>query len=695
MCRLENDITIKNRFPMPSVEEIVDELAGTKFFTKLDMRAGSHQVRMQPKDEHKTAFKTHHGHFQFRVMPFGLTNAPVTFQCLMNDIMSPFLRKFVLVFLDDILIYSPTLQTHIEHIKLVLTKLREHQLYMKSSTFAKTKLNYLGHIISDQGVATDPEKTAAMVNWPVPQSVTELRGFLGLTGYYRKIVKHYGLIAKPLTNLLKKKQFCWSSEAQEAFDKLKTAMSTTPVLALPNFDASFVVETDASDIGIGVVLMQRDQPVAFLSKALGPTHQKISIYEKEFLALIMAVEKWRPYLQRQEFIIKTDHKSLSYLNEQNLHSELQRKAMTRLMGLQFKVVYRQGKENLAADALSRLGHLFIILAVSSVQPVWVQEILNSYSTNPTAQNLLARLAVCSPDEKGFSLDQGLIKYQNKIWVAQNSALQTKLITAFHSSAIGGHSGVKPTYHRLKQMFYWKGLKRDVESFVQQCQVCQQAKHELIHSPGLLQPLPIPNGAWQDLSMDFIEGLPCSDGCNTILVVMDRFTKYSHFIPLKHPYTAQGVAKAVLDNVIKLHGLPITIVSDRDRVFTSVFWKTLFTLLKTKLLLSSSYHPQMDGQTECVNQCLETYLICAVHESPKQWRSWLPLAELWYNSNYHTSLGCSPFKALYGYDPPMTSALPLSETQQSPASVACLKKNLEVAQNRMKIQADKRRNDHQF
>ena len=293
-----NDITIKNRFPMPLVDEILDELAGTSYFSKLDMRSGYHQVRMKKGEEPKTAFKTHHGHFEFRVMPFGLTNAPATFQCIMNDILSPFLRKFVLVFLDDILVYSPTLQDHVIHLEKVLSKLREHKLYMKRSkcSFAQHQLEYLGHIISDQGVSTDPAKTAAMMQWPIPTTVTEVRGFLGLTGYYRKFVKHYGLIAKPLTQLLKKKQFCWSPDAQQAFDNLKQAMSTTPVLTLPDFNVPFVVETDASEIGVGAVLMQRDQPVAFLSKALGPAHQKLFIYEKEFLALIMAVEKWRPYL---------------------------------------------------------------------------------------------------------------------------------------------------------------------------------------------------------------------------------------------------------------------------------------------------------------------------------------------------------------------------------------------------------------
>jgi len=535
----------------------------------------------------------------------------------MNEILAPFLRKFVMVFLDDILIYSLDFETHIHHLTLVLDKLRENQLFMKASkcSFAQTKLEYLGHIISDKGVATDPSKIEAMITWPVPTTVTALRGFLGLTGYYRKFVQHYGLIAYPLTQLLRKKQFQWNAQAQQAFEQLKQAMASTPVLALPDFNEPFIVETDASDVEIGVVLMQKGQPIAYLSKALAQQHKHLSIYEKEFLALIMAVEKWRQYLQHHEFIIRTDHKSLTYLTEQNLHSDMQRKAMNRLMGLQFKVLYRKGKENAAADALSRVGHLLAIQAVSTMQPIWIQELLNSYATDPKAQQLLTQLAIASPNAKGYSLDRGVIRFKNKLWVAQNSALQTKIITAFHASAIGGHSGVQATYHRINKLFHWKGLKVAVEDFIKQCQICQQAKHLNTSPAGLLQPLPIPEGAWQDLSMDFIEGLPKSEGYTVILVVVDRFTKYAHFIPIKHPYTAHTIAQSVFDNIVKLHGMPKTIISDRDKVFTSIFWKELFQLLGTQLMFSSAYHPQTDGQTERVNQCLEMYLRCVTYEAP--------------------------------------------------------------------------------
>jgi hypothetical protein len=252
-----NSLTVKNIFPMPLIDEILDELHGSKYFSRLDFKSGFHQIRMDPADEYKTTFKTHHGHYQFKVMPFGLTSAPATFQCTMNSILEPFLRKFIIVFMDDILVYSGSLSDHAQHLKQVLTQLRTHKFYAKLSkcVFAHLSLEYLGHIICTIGVSTDPDKTQAMRDWPTPLTVTELRGFLGLTGYYRKFVKNYGTLAKPLTTLLKKKQFAWDDGAQHAFEQLKEAMSTTPVLSLPDFSKQFVVEIIASDAGFGAVLM--------------------------------------------------------------------------------------------------------------------------------------------------------------------------------------------------------------------------------------------------------------------------------------------------------------------------------------------------------------------------------------------------------------------------------------------------------
>lgn len=260
--------------------------------------------------------------------------------------------------MDDILVYSASWTEHLGHLRQVLDLLKQHQLFAKLSkcSFGQTSVNYLGHIISDQGVATDPEKTIAMENWPTPTNATDLRGFLGLTGYYRKFVPRYSWIAKPLTQLLTKKEFQWNDAAQQAFLALKQTMVQLPVLALPDFSLPFTVETDACATGVGAVLMQQGHPVAYLSKALGVQNSKRLIYEKEFLAVIMAIDRWRSYLQRGPFVILTDHKSLCNLTDQQLGTELQRKAMSKLMGLQFEFRYKKGVDNGAADSLSRVGH---------------------------------------------------------------------------------------------------------------------------------------------------------------------------------------------------------------------------------------------------------------------------------------------------------------------------------------------------
>jgi hypothetical protein len=286
--RLLNSITINNKFPMPVIEDLLDELHGATIFTKLDLRSGYHQIRMKTEDIPKTAFKTHMGHYEYVVMPFGLTNAPATFQNLMNTIFQDHLREFILVFFDDILIYSKSMEQHMDHLKIVLQILQQHSLYLKLAkcTFAVPEVEYLGHVISGAGVATKPQNIKAILEWPVPKTISKLRGFLGLTGYYRRFVKGYGKICRPLHDLLKKKSFHWTPDHTKVFEELKEIMTTCPVLALPNFTEAFILESDACGSGIGAVLMQSGRPLAYFSKSLGPKASAQSIYEKEALAIL-------------------------------------------------------------------------------------------------------------------------------------------------------------------------------------------------------------------------------------------------------------------------------------------------------------------------------------------------------------------------------------------------------------------------
>jgi transposase InsO family protein len=703
-----NKITIKDKFPIPVIDELLDELHGAIYFTKLDLRSGYHQIRMKEEDIQKQAFRTHEGHYEFLVMPFGLTNAPSTFQGLMNSIFKPFLRKFVLVFFDDILIYSKSWEDHLQHVDKVLQLLKEQQLYAKPSKcfFGVKEVDYLGHIVSHEGVKVDPNKIKAMMDWPIPKTLKNLRGFLGLTGYYRKFVRNYGRIAAPLTPLTKKDAFSWTPKATKSFEQLKEVMCKAPVLTTLDFTKTFIVECDASGNGIGAVLMQEGRPLAFESRPLKGRDLHKPIYEKEMMAILHALKKWRPYLIGRHFKVKTDHDSLKYFLEQRLSSEEQQKWVTKILGYDFEIVYKKGKQNVVADALSRKDEDVeaFLYAISIIQPDWIIEARDEWKNDEKVWTLIERLQQDSGASDTFTWKNDSLWYKDRLYLCKNSQLKQKVLLELHTSPVGGHSGFLKTYHRVKKDFFWDGLKTDVQRFVAECLVCQQNKVETIKTPGLLQPLSIPSHHWEEVSMDFITGLPKSEGKSVIMVIVDRLTKYAHFCALSHPFKASTVATAFMETVQKLHGSPKIIVSDRDPIFTGHFWTELFSCLGTQLAHSSSYHPQSNGQTEIVNKCLEGYLRCFVSDKQAQWFKWLPLAEWWYNTSFHTATKMTPFMALYGYHPPsITSSLKEKskvqavedhiENQQQVLQI--LKDNLTMAQNRMKQQADQHRSERSF
>lgn len=418
----------------------------------------------------------------------------------------------------------------------------------------------------------------------------------------------------------------------------------------------------------------------------------------------MAVEQWRSYLQHDEFIIKIDQRSLIHLEEQRLSTPWQKKAFSKLLGLRYKIIYKQGRENAAADALSRKMHspTATVAALTVCRPVWIEEVVAGYSSDEEAKKLLSALALDPNANPLFSLENGVLKHKGRIWIGNNVILQSQIFAAFHSSALGGHSGAPVTYKRIKKLFFWDGMKKQIK--MQSCQVCQQAKLERIKYPGLLEPLPVPFKPWQHITMDFVEGLPQSSRYNCLLVVVDRFSRYGHFITLSHPYMAAKVAQLFVDNIFKLHSLPESIVSDRDSVFTSHFWQEFFKHVGTELKIGTPYHPATDGSTERLNQCVETYLRCFVHSCPKKWSNWLSLAEYWYNTSHHSTLNSSPFVVLYGHEPRHWGIEPLGavcvsnlETWLAERRLVhdLLRQHLLRAQQIMKKQVDKNRTFREF
>lgn len=298
--------------------------------------------------------------------------------------------------------------------------------------------------------------------------------------------------------------------------------------------------------------------------------------------------------------------------------------------------------------MSRQPHDHQLHSISVSTPRWLETIVEAYQEDPFSQQLLAELSLTGSNEKGYSLVDGVIRHQGRIWLGNHKKAHQAVLQALHASGLGGHSGTTATYHKVKVLFSWSHMKQDIINYVAACQVCSQAKPKHCHLPGLLQPLPITSQAWHTVSLDFIEGLPKSKTFNTILVVIEKFSKYAHFIPLAHPYTTLTIAQLYLNNVYKLHGLPNITISHRDKIFTSAIWQELFKLTDTTLNMSSSHHPQTDGQTERLNQCLETYLRCLVQSCPSKWSQWLSLAGFWYNKTYHSALGTTPFEVLYGH-----------------------------------------------
>jgi len=716
-----NEMTIRNSYPLPLISELIDRVKGAKFFTKLDLKSAYNLVRIKEGDEYKTAFRTRYGHFEYLVMPFGLKNAPATFQHFINDVLSDYLDNFVISYIDDILIYSNSLEEHHEHVKKVLKKLLENNLYIKleKCEFDVPETAFLGYIISRDGLKVDPNKIKAILDWPAPTSVKEVQSFIGLCNYYRIFIKDFAKIARPLHKLTRKNvTFLWGSDQQKAFDKLKELFTSAPILRNPDSNRPFIVETDASNFAVGAILSQEFDgqlhPIAFISTSLTKSQLNYPIYDKELLAIKVALEEWRPYLEgaRHPFTIYTDHKNLTFPRKPELLSQRQIRWYEFLSRFDFNLVYRAGKKSGKPDILSRRSdHLFdcshdasccVINSKSSDESL-INSILKSLSNDDFYNKVKSFISSNSNSNPPFKFinkckidKEGFLLFDNLIYVPKK--LRTRVLELHHDSVSAGHFGVSKTFDLINRNFWWPKLRLDVKNFIKSCDICCKAKVPRHKPYGLLSPLSTPNRPWSDISMDFIVELPKSKDMTTVMSVVDRLTKMAHFIPLRCLPTASIAADSFINNIFRLHGFPDSIVSDRGTQFTSDFWNRLCELLNIKLSFSTSNHPQTDGQTERVNGILEQYLRCFINERQNNWVDLLPFAEFAYNNTLQQSINQSPFFANYGYNPKFSLEIPTLDrphradirVKDINENIKFLKENLDEAKETYKKYADFKR-----
>jgi len=664
-----NNITIKNKYPLPFIDDLLEQAAGCKYFTKIDLRNGYYQVKIAEGDIQKTAFRTRLGHFEWVVLPLGLTNAPATFMHMMNQVFGKFLNKFLVIYLDDLLIFSKTPEEHLEHLELVLKTLKENKLYgsLKKCAFGVREIEFLGHVVSDRGIKVDPAKVAAITSWQNPTSATEVRSFLGLANYYRRFIRGFGGIAAPLTELTKADApFLWTARCTSAFQQLKQALVEAPVLRAPDPSKPFVLHTDASNYALGAVLMQDFgdglQPIAYESHRFTDRESEWPTHERELFAIVYALKKWRHYVGMRDVSVYTDHAPLKFIFTQPNLSQKQARWIATLQEYKLDILYKAGPTNVVADALSRRIHLMnLSVSTPTLSDTFLLRMKQAYVLDAEWKTiyhvLTGELKEVPVTLKGrikrFSLDDnGLIRLDNdRICVPNDKDLRLSVLNDLHDAPQAGHPGIEKTYELVHRYYYWKGLHTFIEKYIKHCTSCQRNKASNTKTAGLLQSMPVPAGRWVHVSCDFIVRLPkTTSGYDAIVVFVDMFSKMAHFIPCTTDITAERTAELFVKHIFRLHGLPAAFTSDRDSKFTSTFWTSVMDHFEVSMKMSSSYHPQTDGQTERVNRILEQTLRHYVDHEQTNWDKYLPLAEFAYNNASHSSTGYSPFYLNYGFHP---------------------------------------------
>lgn len=715
-----NSVTIKDRYPLPVIEDILHLLHGAKLFTTLDLFSGYWQIEIADEDKFKTAFSCEFGHFQYARMPFGLCNAPSSFQRAMEIILRPIINKFVMVYIDDIIVFSKNIQDHIYHLEQVFTLLLDAGLKIKiqKCKFARSEVEYLGHIVSKEGVKVDPAKVKAVRNFPIPKKMEHIRSFLGIAGYYRKFIDQFADIVHVLTQLTRSKvQWHWGTEEQTAFDKIKELLCSAPVLAYPDFAQPFIIHTDACGYGVGGILSQmptpssepaseeesvmdsKEHPIAYTSKHLNDLQIKWCTTEKEAFAIYHTVKAFFPYLFGTTFTIVTDHASLKYLMGKREPTGRLARWSLYLQQFDMEIHYRPGKLHQNADALSRCPVYAIV-----TPRYFVDDWIIAQQEDKFCKVLMQKNTGNARPEH-FGEEDSFKILPNGLWATAREKIvvpmefQKEIMVRFHDHKLAAHMGIEKTLANIRNKYFWPKMARDVRTHVTNCLICAKRKAaKACKAP--LQPFPIAEYLWQRVAMDIVGPVIESyRGSKYILVLMEYVTRYVIAFPLKDT-TAQTIVKKLIKHVITKEGIPAQILTDQGSNFQSETMAELCKQLGTKQIRTTSYHPQTDGAVERFNQTLGNMLTTHVHNNPREWDEHLNYIIAAYNRTPHSSTGETPFFLLKGRDaieptdlrPPMRNRILEDQNnvyaQQWQEAIELAKANLIIAQERQKHYYDR-------
>ncbi|QRV84489.1 Retrotransposable element Tf2 protein [Ceratobasidium sp. AG-Ba] len=610
-----NAITKPFRFPMPVQTELLEQLKGAKIFTKMDVRWGFNNIRIRKGDEWKTAFRSKLGTYETNVMPFGVINGPAYFQAWMNDIFKDLLGVTMVVYMDDILVFSKTREDHVKHVREVLRRLRTNHLFLKPHKchFFTTETSFIGIVISPEGISMEKEKVKAILEWKAPTTVKQVQAFLGLAGFYRRWVENF------------------SNKEEQAFQSIKEAITKEPVLIHPDPEKPYILETDASGVALGAVLSQKGEdgrlhPIAYLSQSFTPPQKNYDTYDKELLAIVQALEHWRLMLEGTKIpvTVYTDHRNLQYWQEAKTREDVRK---TR------RPIRRSDHGDSPMEPQVMIPPEKFVGFMADVKTSFLDERIK--------QREITTLGPKGVPEIRYQ--RGVLEYDGKIYIPDDRDLRIEILQRFHDSPIAGHQGHARTLELISREYYWPGLKAQVNRYVDTCEVCQRSKGYKQAVPH--KALPIPERPWEDIAYDFIVKLPESKGYDSILTVIDRFSRQAHFIPCHESTNAEQLAEIFIKEVWKLHGTPRTTVSDRGPTFNSQFLRALYKGLKIEPRFSTAFHPETDGISERTNQWIEGFLRTFCNYQQDDWTKWLPIAEFCHNNHVNSATGQTAFETV--------------------------------------------------